>query len=108
MSVTQPPVQQGEERFMASPDVEGDVSVAAPAGPTVSREEVSDQELRELGVDLAEFPDSTAADFRRYPVLSEGGWYLVVKHQPTLRSVSRTPWALLGPVPLTSTGLDIS
>lgn len=81
----------------------------APApGLAVEREPVTEHELRELGVELSDYPGSTAADFRRYPVLSEGGWYVVVKHQPTLRSVSRVPWALLGPINLTSTGLDIS
>jgi hypothetical protein len=74
----------------------------------VEREQVTEQQLRELGVDLSDFAGSTAADFRRYPVLSEGGWHIVVKHQPTLRSVSRVPWTLLGPTTLTSTGLDIS
>ncbi|ODU07607.1 MAG: hypothetical protein ABS81_00415 [Pseudonocardia sp. SCN 72-86] len=72
------------------------------------RDQVTEAELDEIGVDLAaDFPGSTVADFRRYPVLSEGGWFLVVKHQPTLRSVSREPWTLLGPIALTSTGLDI-
>lgn len=71
-----------------------------------SREEVTEQELREAGVDLRNsFPGSTAADFKRYPVLSEGGWFMVIKHQRTLQSVSRKPWKLLGPVPLTSDGL---
>ncbi len=79
------------------------------AGPAVEREIVTEAELTELGVDLAaDFPGATAADFRRYPVLSEGGWYIVVKHQPSLRSIHRAPWELLGPVALTSTGLDIS
>ncbi|BBG01325.1 MULTISPECIES: hypothetical protein [Pseudonocardia] len=80
----------------------------APAR-TVDRAEVTEQELRDLGVDLArDFPGSTAADFLRYPVLSEGGWFMVVKHQPTLRSVSREPWDLFGPIHLTSHGLDLS
>jgi hypothetical protein len=77
-------------------------------GLVVERERVSEHELGELGVDLSDFPGSTADDFRRYPVLSEGGWYLVVKHQPTLRSVSRVPWTLFGPTTLTSAGLDFS
>lgn len=78
------------------------------AGPRVERESVTDAELAELGVDLQrDFPGSSADDFRRYPVLSEGGWYVVVKHQPSLRSVSRTAWTLLGPVSLTSTGLEL-
>jgi hypothetical protein len=80
----------------------------APLGPAVVREEVTEDELAALGVDLAaDFPGSSAADFRRYPVLSEGGWFMVVKHQPSLRSVSREPWGLLGPIQLASTGLDI-
>lgn len=78
------------------------------AGPRVERETVTEAELTELGVDLQrDFPGSTTEDFRRYPVLSEGGWYIVVKHQPSLRSVSRTAWTLLGPVFLTSAGLDL-
>lgn len=75
----------------------------------VEREPVTEEELRDLGVDLArDFPGSTAADFLRYPVLSEGGWFMVVKHQPTLRSVSREPWEMFGPIKLTSHGLDLS
>lgn len=78
------------------------------AGPRVERESVTDAELTELGVDLQrDFPGSTADDFLRYPVLSEGGWFIVVKHQPSLRSVSRTAWTLLGPVSLTSAGLEL-
>jgi hypothetical protein len=79
-----------------------------PDRPAVVREEVTATELSELGVDLAaDFPGSTPADFHRYPVLSEGGWFMVVKHQPSLRSVSREPWGLLGPIALASTGLDL-
>jgi hypothetical protein len=75
----------------------------------VEREAVTEQELRDLGIDLErDFPGSTVADFLRYPVLSEGGWFTVIKHQPTLRSVSREPWDMLGPIRLTSHGLDIS
>lgn len=77
-------------------------------GPRVEREAVTAAELAELGVDLdRDFPGSTAEDFRRYPVLSEGGWFDVVKHQPTLRSVARVPGPLLGPVALASAGLDL-
>ena len=80
----------------------------APTGPRRApgvdqpRETVTEDELRAEGVSLADFPGATADDFRRYPVLSEGGWFLVIKHQRTLRSVSRKPWRLLGPVPLVS------
>lgn len=78
------------------------------APPVVQeRRPVDDAHLRALGVDLArDFPGSTAADFRAYPVLSEGGWFIVVKHQPTLRTVSRVPWKLLGPVTLLTEGLE--
>ena len=68
---------------------------------------VSEARLRELGVDLAEhFPGATPAEFLEYPVLSEGGWFMVVKHQPTLRTVSRVPWKLLGPITLLTDGLE--
>lgn len=83
-------------------------SAAVAQGPSVVRAEVTEAELSELGVDLArDFPGSTAADFRRYPVLSEGGWFMVVKHQKTLQSVSRQPWRLLGPITLISDGLTV-
>lgn len=41
-----------------------------------------------------------AEDLRRYPVLSEGGWFIVVKCQSCLRSLSRERWSRLGPVRL--------
>lgn len=75
---------------------------------TVVREQVTADELSALRIDVErDFPGSSIEDFRRYPVLSEGGWYTVVKHQPTLRSVERTPWKPLGPVSLTSEGLEV-
>lgn len=77
-------------------------------GLHVEREAVTEAELTELGVDLADFPGSTAADFKRYPVLSDGGWFQVVKHQPTLTSVSRETWRLLGPIKLVSEGLHLA
>lgn len=77
-------------------------------GVEVPREAVTAAELAELGIDLArDFPGSSLEDFKRYPVLSEGGWFTVVKHQPSLRSVSREPWHLLGPVDLLSSGLAV-
>lgn len=36
----------------------------------------------------------------RYPVLSERGWFIVVKCQQCLHSMSREKWARLGPVRL--------
>jgi hypothetical protein len=72
-----------------------------------ARRPVSAAELVEAGVDLArDFPGATVDEFREYPVLSEGGWFIVIKHQPTLRTVSRKPWRLLGPVTLLTEGLD--
>jgi vanillate/4-hydroxybenzoate decarboxylase subunit D len=35
---------------------------------------------------------------RRYPVLSEGGWFMVVKCQVCLKSESREAWNRLGHV----------
>jgi hypothetical protein len=82
------------------------MSVDRP-GPRVEREAITAAELAQLGVNLdRDFPGSTADDFRRYPVLSEGGWFTVVKHQPTLRSVARVPADLLGPITLASAGLE--
>lgn len=78
------------------------------AGPRVEREAVTAAELTELGMDVhRDFPGSRPEDFKRYLVLSEGGWYTVVKHQPSLRSVARVPAGLLGPVTLASAGLDL-
>lgn len=49
------------------------------SGPSVVREEVTEDELRELSVDLArDFPGSTAADFRRYPVLAASAFALAM------------------------------
>lgn len=77
-------------------------------GPRVEREKVTAHELAELGIDIRrDFPGATEAGFRRYPALSEGGWYTMVKHQPWLRSVARVPAALLGPVTLASAGLEV-
>jgi hypothetical protein len=101
---------------MAAPNEAPELSAEHKAAQTptiapplfVERETVTEDELRELGVDLAkDFPGSTADDFKRYPVLSEGGWFIVVKHQPSLTSVSRTEWELFGPIVLTSHGLDL-
>lgn len=78
------------------------------AGLAVEREPMTAEKLETLGIDHAEeFPGSSPSDFRRYPVLSEGGWYVVVKHMPTLTSVHRSPWRPLGPVHLTSEGLQV-
>lgn len=52
-------------------------------------------------------PSCDAAELSAYPVLSEGGWYRVVKCQRCLTSLTREPWTLLGPVSLTSEGLQL-
>jgi len=39
-----------------------------------------------------------AEALQRYPVLSDGGWFIVVKCQHCLHSVSRAPWQRLGTV----------
>lgn len=43
-----------------------------------------------------------AEELRRYPVNSEGGWFLVVKCQNCLHSSSRDPWNRLGSLQLLS------
>lgn len=43
-------------------------------------------------------PSCAQEALRRYPVLSDGGWFLVVKCQACLHSVSREPWNRLGTV----------
>jgi hypothetical protein len=73
-----------------------------------SRDPVTEDMLRDAGIDLAiDFPGAKIGDFLQYPVLGEGGWFIVIKHQPTLRSVSRRPWRLLGPVSLLSDTLRL-
>ncbi|RYE43529.1 MAG: hypothetical protein EOP24_28000 [Hyphomicrobiales bacterium] len=76
--------------------------------PTISldRERVTVSELQAAGIDLGrDFPGATEDDFRKYPVLSEGGWFIVIKHQPTLQTVTRVPWGLFGPIQPMSAGL---
>ena len=41
-------------------------------------------------------PQCGAEDLARYPVLAVGGWFMVVKCQRCLHSVSREPWNRLG------------
>lgn len=77
-------------------------------GLDLERSPVVLNELKAAGVDFeTDFPGATLDDFRSYPVLTEGGWFLVIKHVPTMTTVSRTRWHLLGPIKLTSHGLDI-
>jgi hypothetical protein len=41
-------------------------------------------------------PECGRAELSRYPVLSDGGWFLAVKCQHCLHSVSREHWNRLG------------
>jgi vanillate/4-hydroxybenzoate decarboxylase subunit D len=51
-------------------------------------------------------PTCSSGDVRSYQVLSEGGWYDVVKCRSCLHSVSRQAApSRLGPISLTSDGL---
>jgi hypothetical protein len=45
-------------------------------------------------------PRCGASALKAYPVLSEGGWFRVVKCQACLHSVSRERWTRLGPIEL--------
>ena len=51
-------------------------------------------------------PECGARVLQRYPVLSEGGWFMAVKCQECLCSVSREPWHRLGPVRLLTDDLE--
>ncbi len=51
-------------------------------------------------------PECGAAALQRYPVLSEGGWFQVVKCQECLHSVNREPWNRLGDIALLSDSLQ--
>ncbi|MEM7543105.1 MAG: hypothetical protein AAF384_16195 [Pseudomonadota bacterium] len=46
--------------------------------------------------------ECNAEALMRYPALSEGGWYVVVKCQECLYSQSREKWTRLGHVSLTT------
>jgi hypothetical protein len=45
-------------------------------------------------------PACGAEALRRYPVLSEGGWFMVTKCQECLSSVTRERWHRLGALSL--------
>jgi len=78
------------------------------ACPVQDRERVTQEDLRDAGVDLRkDFPNCSLTDLRRYPVLSEGGWFIVIKDQRTLTTVCRSPWRLLGPISLASESLNL-
>jgi vanillate/4-hydroxybenzoate decarboxylase subunit D len=60
---------------------------ASSHGPSVPRDPVA-----------GPCPSCGAEDLARYPVLSTGGWYEVVKCQRCFTSVERAPWHRLGSV----------
>jgi vanillate/4-hydroxybenzoate decarboxylase subunit D len=45
-------------------------------------------------------PECGREALKRYPVLAEQGWFMAVKCQECLYSVSRERWTRLGPVTL--------
>ncbi|RAQ94470.1 hypothetical protein [Thermogemmatispora tikiterensis] len=47
-------------------------------------------------------PECGSYNLRRYPVLSEGGWWLVTKCQDCLFSLERERWGRLGSIQLLS------
>lgn len=50
-------------------------------------------------------PECGAESLARYPVLSEGGWFLATKCQACLHTVARERWNRLGYVTLTTDAL---
>ena len=52
-----------------------------------------------------ECPQCGAENLMRYPVLSEGGWYIAVKCQQCLHSHSREKWTRLGHVSMLTDNL---
>jgi ribosomal protein L44E len=72
-------------------------SFPRPVDPTpVQAREPIDGKCNECG----------AARLMRYPVLSEGGWYMVVKCQECLYSQSREKWTRLGHVTLITDAIE--
>jgi ribosomal protein L37AE/L43A len=47
-----------------------------------------------------ECPACGSRDLKRYPVLSEGGWWMTTKCQQCLFSVQRERWSRLGSITL--------
>lgn len=79
---------------------------SAAQGICQDRRAVTEADLSTAGIDLSrDFPGQSIADLREYPVLSEGGWFIVIKNQRTLQEIARRPWRLLGPIELLSHSL---
>ncbi len=77
-----------------------------PDGIWQERKAVTAADLLAAGVDPAS--PEIARSFEQlelYPVLSEGGWYLVIKNRISLEEIARRPWRLFGPVELLSSSL---
>lgn len=55
-----------------------------------------------------ECPQCHARDLAAYRVMSEGGWWQVVKCQACLHSLSRNPGPLLGPLAPLSDSLTLA
>lgn len=92
------------------PSADSSAGPSADSGPRAGihqhRRPVAAADLCAAGIDLArDFPGLALADLREYPVLSEGGWFIVIKHPHTLQEIARRPWRLLGPVELLSHSL---
>lgn len=69
---------------------------------------LSESDLVEAGIDLAaDFPTISIDRLRQYPVLTEGGWFIIIKDQVTLQEIARRPWRLLGPIELLSNSLAL-
>ena len=77
-----------------------------PAGIRQERMAVTAEDLLAAGVDPTR-PEvaQSLAQLEQYPVLSEGGWYLVIRNRITLEELARRPWRLFGPVELLSSSL---
>lgn len=73
-----------------------DLTTSAADGPTGSVGELAPVKRPVPGA----CPECAAVDLREYPVLGEGGWFMAVKCQACLASVSRRPWHRLGWVSL--------
>ncbi|MCB2049798.1 MAG: hypothetical protein KDE63_00075 [Novosphingobium sp.] len=68
---------------------------------------VTESLLEDIGLDVETVcADQSIENLRRYPVLTEGGWFLVIVNQNTLEEIHRCQWRLLGPIELLSHGLD--
>ncbi len=95
-----------ENIITVDPEVKA-VSAIEHPGIQQERATVTFEQLSQLGIDFdKDCLGQAIEDLRHYPVLSEGGWFLVIKNQLTLAEIYRRPWHLLGPVELLSHGLN--